>query len=127
MYKTAARKKFRFPAPQGLVTTEQLWDLNTSTLNSIAVELDEQIKTTKKKSFLKNSLLDNEDQKNEELKLRLEIVVDILQTKESEEEAAANAAAVKRQNNKLLSIIESKKEKELETLTVEELEKRLIK
>ena len=127
MYKTAARKKFRFPAPQGLVTTEQLWDLNTSTLNSIAVELDEQIKTTKKKSFLKNSLLDKEDQKNEELKLRLEIVVDILQTKESEEEAAANAAAVKRQNNKLLSIIESKKEKELETLTVEELEKRLIK
>ena len=57
MFEQASRSKFRFNSSQGLLTTEDLWDLPlTSTryanLNDIAKELNRTLKATAEEDFV---------------------------------------------------------------------------
>ena len=66
--------------------------------------------------------LENPTKKNTEDELTFEILKDIYVTKKSEAEAATSARERKEHNQKILALIQSKKEAELQGKSIEELE-----
>ena len=120
MYKEASKQKLRFETSYGPLTVEQLWDLSINNLDKLAVSLEEAYKNSKGKSFL-----DVKTKKDKTIKLRFDIVLDILNTKVEELEEAKNAAENKAHNQQILELIKRKQDSELEGKSVEELEKML--
>ena len=120
MYKEASKQKLRFQTDKGLLTPEQLWDLPIETLDRLAVHLEEQYENSKGKSFLVKK-----SDKDKTAKLRFDIALDILGTKVEEAETQRTKLADKEHNQKILALIESRKERQLEQLPIEELEKML--
>lgn len=122
IYKQASRLKLRFQTEKGPLSAEQLWDLSIATLDKMAVALEKEYEKSDGKSFVRKST-----EKDRVAKLRFDIVLDVLTTKMEEDEAARNASDAKAHNEKILSLIAKKKEASLENLSIEELEKQLIK
>ena len=121
MYKQASKKKLRFPTTKGILTVEQLWSLTLEDLDTLTVSLEQAHEQEKgAKTFLKKKT-----EENVLAKLRFDICLDILQTKMEEEETAAKSKETKEHNQKILALIARKKDKELEEMSVEDLEKQL--
>jgi hypothetical protein len=120
IYKKASKQRLRVSTEKGPLSVEQLWDLPIVSLDKLAVSLEESYKKSGKKSFL-----EIESKKDKELKLKFEIVLDILQTKVENADKASKANQTRSENNKLNEIIQRKKDVALESLTIEELEKRI--
>lgn len=119
-YKQGIREKVRFTTKKGELSIEQLWDLGLEPLNTLAVELDDQYNESGKKSFLVTR-----SEKDKTIKLKLDIVLDVLNTKKEEAEARKIEKERKENNEKVLAIIAKKKEGALENMPIEELEKLL--
>lgn len=117
MYKEIIRNKTRFATVKGSLSVEQLWDLSIDDLDTLAVTLDDAYNSSKGKSFVKKRTV-----KDKNLKGQLDVVVDILNTKQEEAETLKTAAAVKEHNTKIFELIAQKKEGELAGKSVEELE-----
>ncbi len=115
-YKLATREKYRFQTIRGLLSTEQLWDLSITDLDTLAVSLDAEYKESGKKSFLVVK-----SEKDKTAKLKFDIVLDILNTKQEEAEVAKNKAAVKAHNTKILQLIADKQDDELKGKSVKQL------
>lgn len=120
MYKKASEIRLRVQTQVGLLSVEQLWDLSVQELDVLAVELEQQYKDSGKKSFLVKK-----SEKDRVLKLKFDIVVDILTTKVEEQEAQSTARATKEHNSKIIELITEKKDDELKGKSVKELEKLL--
>ena len=87
IYKEAAKKKIRFSTKKGLLTVEDLFDLPMSTtvatrvsLNDIGVEIAKALKNYEVLDFIEAKT----DPAQELLKLKLEIIKDIIQDKKEE-------------------------------------------
>ena len=119
-FKEAVKSKLRISTTVGLLSVEQLWDLPLAQLDKIAVDLEEQYKESGKKSFLVSK-----SKKDKDIKLAFDIVLEILEDKVEERDLAAKASTVKEHNQKILSKIQEAKDKELDSLSAEELEKLL--
>lgn len=78
-----------------------------------------------KKSGGKSFLEERKSKKDQDLKLKFDIVLDILQTKKAEQEKASKAQETKAHNQKVLALIEKKKEGQMEEMSIEELESML--
>lgn len=120
MYKKASKLKLRFQTTRGLLTAEQLWDLPLTTLDALAVSLEREYKESGKKSFL-----DAKSKKDKEIKLKFDIVLDILNSKVEDNDAAKNEMENKVHNQKILAFIKEKQDGDLKELPVKELEKLL--
>lgn len=118
MYKKASRLKLKIQTPKGLLTVEQVWGLTLTELDNLAVELEKQFEASGGKSFIRKT-----SEKDALAKLRFEIVVDILNTLMEEDDTARSAQEKKAHNAKIDALIASKKEKSLENLSIDELEK----
>ena len=122
MYKKASKLKLRIATTLGLLSVEQLWDLTIGQLDAVAVKLQEEYKKSGEKSFvLKKS------KKDAVAKLKFDIVLDILTNKVEIAEVAAKSAETKAHNQKILGLIAEKKDEDLKGMSVEDLEKQLIK
>jgi hypothetical protein len=119
-YKKASRLNLKFETPSGLLTLNRLWDLKETDLDTMAVKLEEEYNESGKKSFLIKA-----SKKNEALKLKFDIVLDILQTKLEEAEVNRTALDEKARRSKIETLIAEKKDEELKGLSVEELQKLL--
>lgn len=119
-FKEAVKSKLRIPTIVGLLSVEQLWDLPLAQLDKIAVELEQQYKESGKKSFLVSK-----SKKDKDIKLAFDIVLEILEDKVEERDLALKASTIKEHNQKILSKIQEAKDKELDGLSAEELEKLL--
>jgi hypothetical protein len=120
MYKQASKLRLRFQTTRGTLSTEQLWDLSLTELDSLAVSLETDYKNSKGKSFLAAKT-----KKDKTIKLQFDIVLDILTTKVEEAEVERAAADVKEHNQKILSLIKRKEDAELEELSLDELKEQL--
>ena len=120
MYKEASKQKLRISTSRGPLTVEQLWDLSISNLDTLAVSLEEEYKNSKGKSFVVKKTV-----KNKTVKLKFDVVLDILTTKVEESEVLRNAADVKVYNQKIMGIIAKKKDESLESMSLNDLEKLL--
>lgn len=116
MYKEATRLKLRYATIKGDISTEQLWDLSVDDLDVIAVNLQEELEALGKKSFLTRR--SNADKV---LKIKFDVVFDILSTKVEEAELAKTAKDRKEHNAKIDALIAKKQEEQLENLSVDEL------
>lgn len=120
MYKEASKMKLRFSTVKGNLSVEDLWDLNLTALDKMAVAIDEQISKNPKKSFISETTPEDKVSK-----LKLDILKDIINTK-LEEKAKKDSEKQKiSERNKLLEILAKKEEASLENLSIEELKKKI--
>lgn len=119
-YKLAAKQKERFATARGVLSVEQLFDLSPEELDTLAVGLQEEYDGSKGKSFLTKRTT-----KDKNIKMRLDLVLDILQTKLDEANEEKNAAEVKRHNSKIEQMIAAKEDEELSSMSVADLRKLL--
>lgn len=120
IYKKAAKLKLRFDTQVGSLTCEQLFDFNLSQLDELAVHYNELHEKSSTKSYLSETTPEDKV-----AKLRFDIVLDILKSKQANQERAAKSEATKLKNQKILDILNKKKDSALEDLSVEELEAQL--
>jgi len=120
MYKKASKLKLRFETEKGVLSVEQLWELPLAVLDRLAVSLEESYKKSGKKSYLAVK-----SRKDKEMKLRFDIVLDILNTKVEENSAARSASEVKEHNQKIMAKIAEAQDKALDGKSVEELQEML--
>ena len=118
IYKRAAIKKLRISTSRGGLTVEQLYDLNITELDELAVKLDADVASTVTKSFIKSTTTTEESL----TKLRFDIVHDVLTTKLAAQETARKAQETKAHNQRIEALIQKKKEGALEEMSIEELE-----
>jgi len=120
MFEKASRIKLRFKANVGLVSVEDLWDLTLTSLDSIAKDLNKQIKAESEESFITVK-----SKSNAALELGFEIVKHIIKVKLEEAEVKKLAAEKKAQKQKIMGLIEEKKDQALSAKSLEELQAEL--
>lgn len=119
IFATATRQKYRFPF-NGQISVEDLWDLSPAQLDRVYKALKKDQKASNEETLLtvrttEDAVLDD----------KIELVKYIFETKQTEKAAAILKAESDAKKNHIREIIAAKKDKQLEDLSVEELEKLL--
>ena len=123
MYKQASRLNLMFQCRSGLITVSDLWVLPLYVLDSMAVELNKSV-TEKELSFIPGNV--SKEKENHD-KLRLEIVVDVINTLCREKEEAKLLKEKKEQKERILELLHRKENEKFEELSAEELKTELDK
>jgi hypothetical protein len=125
LFKQAAQQKLRFPTQTlGDIATEDLWDLPlTSTrgpsLDSIAKALHKKL-TTSEISFVEEGSAGDE-----ETKLKLDIVKEVISDKKLERDARALASEKRAEREKIMQIMAMKQDQKLTEASEEDLARML--
>ena len=119
-FKLACQQKLRFQTSKGLLSTEQLWDLSLEDLDVLAVSLDSEHKESGKKSFLNKTSV-----KDKTAKLKFDVVLDVLHTKDEEIQNAQAASKDKEHNKKIIALIAEKQDESLKGKSIKQLEEML--
>lgn len=119
IFEVAVRNRYRFEF-KGVQSTEDLWMLSVKDLDTIFKGLNSQIKQVKEES-----LLETKTQEDKELDTKIEIVKYIVKVKLAEEQARIDAKTKKEQKQKILELMKTKQDADLQNKSVEELQKML--
>lgn len=127
MYKYAAMKKIRFDSIRGDLTVEHLFDTPLKSasgfdLDTIARDISRKIKALGEESFVEDT---SDDPRRKELEVSLEIVKDVIKTKQETAAAAVNMAKRRDDRRKILDALSAKKDQQLTAASIEELEQKL--
>lgn len=119
IFALATRQKYRFPF-NGQISVEDLWDLSPAQLDRVYKALKKDQKASNEETLLtvrttEDAVLDN----------KIELVKFIFETKQTEKAAAVLKAESDAKKKHIRELISAKKDKQLEALSVEELEKLL--
>jgi len=120
MLKKAIRLKLRFQTSKGYISIEDLWDLSLRDLNELAKVLNKRLKASKEEDFL--------EEKSEEdaiIKLKFDIVLDVMETKKLEDKAKRNASKNKIEREKILTEKARRQDAGLKEVSDEELDAKL--
>lgn len=122
----ATRESYRYPSARGELTTEDLWDLpltarNGFSLNDVAVSINTRLKELTEESFVAVS----PDPQRIRLANQLEILKQIIAIRKTEAEEAAKAAEKAALRNQIREAIAARKQADLNSAPLEELEARL--
>ena len=115
MFEVAVRTKMRFPF-RGIISVEDVWDLNVKDLDSIFKTLNSQLKQVKEES-----LLETRTKEDQELDMKIEIIKYIVKVKLEEENIRLKAKEQKEKKHKIMEILSTKQDQDLQNKTVEEL------
>lgn len=121
LFVMATQHKFRFPF-KGLVSVEDLWDMNVRDLDAVFKTLNAQAKQADEES-----LLTTKTKEDSILEAKIEIVKYIVSEKLAEAEAKRIRAEQKEKKNRIAEILADKQDEELRGKTVEELTEMLKK
>ena len=121
-YKQATRDNWLFQTPKGTANVHDLWHLplesdKVMSLNSVAISLHNSLSSATGVSFVKSKSPADTLTLN-----KLELVKDIIATKEAEALAAQTAKATESHNSKIDQLIAAKVEEELSTMSIEQLQ-----
>lgn len=119
MFEFATRNKMRFPF-KGQISVEDLWDLRVEDLDTVFKSLNKQVKQTKEESLLATKTTEDTI-----LDTQIAIVKYIFDVKVQEANARLIEKERKEQKQKIMSILATKQEQELQNKSVEELQKML--
>lgn len=127
MYKKASRLKLRFQTKKGLLSVEQLWDLNMSELADLIRQYHKLIESNNDKSddleFLKE---DSDKSATESIdSLKFDILKDIYMTKKQESAEKLKSKEKAEYRAKIMEIISRKQDQDLESKSIDELTKLL--
>ena len=106
MYKLAAKSKLRFQSTKGILTVEDLFDLSLKDLDAIFKFYNKQ-----KKDSGEESLLGVKSTEDSDITLRIEILKDVVATKQEEAEKARIKSANRIRKTQIMDLI-AKKEQE---------------
>lgn len=124
MYKQASKLKLRFNTEKGSLTVEQLWDCSRAMLARSIKSVNEilkELEPTGDLDFLTDSgVVKASDPENT---LRFKILKDIYITKTEEANAKRDEAEIRLHNDKIDRIIARKQDEELDSMSLEDLEK----
>lgn len=118
IFELATREKYRFPY-KGVISVEDLWDLDTPELDLVFKKLNKELKTTDEESLIEIKSA------NVTLNNKIEIVKYIFNVKREEEEQRTIRATNARQRQHILEILAKKQDESLQNMTEEELLKKL--
>jgi len=121
-FETASRLQLRFTTPKGSLSVEDLWDLpltssTSASLDNIAKGLNRQIKDADTESFVVKTT-----KADDILQLKFDIVKHVIEVRLAEADVAKTAKKKKEDKQKLLEVLDRKKNAQLESLSVEEIE-----
>lgn len=119
MFDKVTRMKLRFESNKGLLSVEQVWDLSLTALNEMAKGLSRQVKAAETDE---EDFIGTKSNVDSELQLRFDVVKHIIGVKLKERDDSRDAAERKANNQIILELIQRKKQQELESKSVEELE-----
>ena len=118
IFEVATRKKYRYPY-KGMITTEDLWDLPLTALDSIYKTLNKQAKQSQEESLLNTSA------SNETLENQIAIIKYIVAIKQQEQVDRLKEKERAEQKQKIMEILADKQDETLKGKSVEELQKML--
>lgn len=118
LFEKASRQKLRFKVSQGILSTEDLWDIKLEGLDSIAKGLNKELKDAEEESFIKQK-----SSANELLTLKFEIVKHIIKVKLDEAEVAKLSVAKQKELQRLAELIAVKENEALADKSLDELRK----
>ena len=126
LFLQATREKFRFESSKGDLSVEQLWDLPLTSrtgfdLDTVAKAVNANLKSSNEESFVNVS----NNPAVSRLQAQLEVVKAINEVKLVQAEAAKKRAEKAAERQRLMEVLHSKKDQELQGLSVEEIERRL--
>ena len=127
MYKFAVQSKLRFPSSKGDLTVEQLFDMPLKSnsgfdLDNVARNIFNDIKAIGEESFVDSN---NNNPRKKLLENSLEIVKDVIATKQAENSLRLNKIKKTEERKKILDAMAAKKEQQLSQASLEELEAKL--
>lgn len=123
LFEMASQFKFRYPY-KGMITTEDLWDLSPSQLDTVYRNLSQELKTTDEDSLILTRSAD-EGVKANELKNKIEVVKYIFNSKQQAAELNRMAADRAAKKQRILDILARKQENALENMSEDDLVKML--
>lgn len=114
LFAEAAKEKYRYPY-KGLITTEQLWDLNETELNKVYIALSQSRNPD-------GGLIESADtEKDNELGRKMDIVKFIYDHKKKEEEEKKRAASNSIRRRELEDAIAAKRRDAVSKMSEEDL------
>jgi len=119
IYEKATRNKIRFDY-KGLISVEDVWDLGVTELDEIYKELN-----SDKKQLTEDSLLDKKTTKDYVLETKIDIIKHIVETKLNEESTHLLLKEKQEKKQKIMEILSSKQDSELQEKSSEELKEML--
>lgn len=120
MYKQASQIGLRVNTPRGPLSVEQLWNLSMTDLATTIKNIKKMIKSDDVDEL--DFLEEGTSKVDKTLELSFNIVKDVYVTKKEAAKAIRDAADIKAHNQKILELIASKKNAELEGKSIAELE-----
>lgn len=126
LFLQATREKFRFESSKGDLSVEQLWDLPLTSrtgfdLDTVAKAVNANLKSSNEESFVNVS----NNPAVSRLQAQLEVVKAIIEVKLAQAEATKKRVEKAAERQRLMEVLHSKKDQELQGLSVEEIERRL--
>ena len=118
MFDKVTRLKLRFESNKGLLSVEQVWDLSLTALNEMAKGLSRQVKAAETDE---EDFIGTKSNVDSELQLRFDVVPKS-GCCPAYISATFGQAERKANNQVILELIQRKKQQELESKSVEELE-----
>lgn len=124
MFEMASQFKFRYPW-KGVITTEDLWDLNQGQLDTVYKELSKELKACQEGDSLLSAKPANIFNREQELIAKIEVVKYIFNCKQ--QAAELNRIEVERAAKKqhILEVLAEKQENALQNMSEEDLKKML--
>lgn len=119
IYKKALKEHLRFNTSKGALSTEQVFDLSQKDLSSEIRKIKKVLKDTDDDEL---SFLDGTKNVDATEQLRFDILKDVYLTKKEESEVASKAKENKEFKEKILDLIAEKKNEDLKSKSVEELQ-----
>lgn len=119
IFEMATKNKFRFPY-KGLISVEDLWDLNQTQLDSIYKTLNKDIKQAQEES-----LMSKKSTADAELQAKIDIVKHIFSVKQQEAMDRMIASENAEKKRRILEIIAQKQDASLQNMSEDELRKML--
>ncbi len=120
LFEKATKQKLRFPSTQGNLSVEDLWELSLQSLDTLAKTVNKKLKDESEESFISTRT-----KSNSELELKLEILKYIISDKMKENEAKKVRVQRNEELKLLNSLLVTNKQKELQSLSSEEILKRI--
>lgn len=119
LFEMASQFKFRYPF-KGLISTEDLWDLSQSELDTVYKTLNKELQATQEDGLLQTKSA-NEGVRANDLKNKLEIVKYVFESKQQAAELARMSAENAMKRKRIMEVLAKKQDTALENMSEEEL------
>jgi hypothetical protein len=124
MFEMASQYKFRYPW-KGMITTEDLWDLNVKQLDAVYQALSKEMNALQDGDSLLSTTSADVFNKKQDLTTKIEIVKYIFNCKQQAAELNRMAAERSAKKQRIMDILAQKQENTLQNMSEDELKKML--